>query len=90
MTSYEEHIYIEILLFIWKVLVELYYQRLKYMRMILWIHHSLFIFSTYYTLYIEPEFLYLLSISQIIHLPLIFYYLYKDTDDFNIILRFKI
>lgn len=76
--SYLSHIYIEIILFLWKLSIELYYRRLTYD---LYIHHSLFIFSTYYTIVIKPEYLFLLSISQIIHVPLIFYYLYKETKD---------
>lgn len=86
--SYRDHIYIEILLFIWKVMVELYYQRLKY-AYDLWIHHSLFIFSTYYTLFIKPEYLFLLSISQIIHVPLMFYYLYKQTNEIRYLKIYK-
>ena len=76
--SYLSHIYIEIILFLWKLSIELYYKRLTYD---LYIHHILFIFSTYYTIFIKPEYLFLLSISQIIHLPLIFYYLYKETNN---------
>lgn len=76
--SYLSHINIEIFLFLWKLFTELYYKRLTYD---LYIHHSLFIFSTYYTIFIKPEYLFLLSTSQIIHVPLIFYYLYKETKD---------
>ena len=76
--SYLSHVNIEIILFLWKLFTELYYKRLTYD---LYIHHSLFIFSTYYTIFIKPEYLFLLSISQIIHVPLIFYYLYKETKD---------
>ena len=82
--SYLSHIYIEIILFLWKLSIELYYKRLTYD---LYIHHFLFIFSTYYTILIKPEYLFLLSISQIIHLPLIFYYLYKETNDLRSILK---
>lgn len=77
--SYNIHIYIEILLFLWKVCNELYFKRLTFYTYDLLIHHSLFIFACYYTLFITPHYLYLLSISQIIHFPLMFYYLYKET-----------
>lgn len=76
--SYLSHVNIEIILFLWKLFTELYYKRLTYD---LYIHHSLFILSTYYTIFIKPEYLFLLSTAQIIHVPLIFYYLYKETKD---------
>lgn len=84
--SYFSHIYIEIILFLWKLSIELYYKRLTYD---LYIHHLLFIFSTYYTIFIKPEYLFLLSISQIIHFPLIFYYLYKETNDLRYLNTYK-
>ena len=88
MISYQTHMYIESILFMWKLLLEIYYKRLL-SSYDLWLHHSLFIYSTYYTLFIKPQYLYLLSYSQIIHFPLLFYYLHKYTNDIRYLITYK-